>query len=61
MIDLNKYKDFVEGVTSSSSGRTTDLVETLNRLEEESGVKMSLLLKGGSRLSFRRRRICRNC
>ena len=46
MIDLNKYKDFVEGVTSSSSGRTTDLVETLNRLEEESGVKMSLLLTG---------------
>ena len=42
-IDLNKYKDFVEGVTSHASNDLATLVESLKRLES-SGVNASLLL-----------------
>lgn len=45
-IDLNKYKDFVEKVTSLQSNETGSLTEQLNKLEHESNVNMALLLTG---------------
>ena len=47
MIDLNKYKDFVEKVTSLQSNETGGLTSQLEKLEKESGVNMALLLTGG--------------
>ena len=44
-IDLNKYKDFVEGVTSSESNKTEALCNQLYALEQ-TGVNMALLLTG---------------
>ena len=44
-IDLNKYKDFVEGVTSSESNETEALCNQLYALEQ-TGVNMALLLTG---------------
>ena len=46
MIDLNKYKDFVEKVTSLQSNETGGLTSQLEKLEKESGVNMALLLTG---------------
>ena len=46
-VDLNKYKDFVEKVTSLQSNETGSLTEQLNILERDSDVNMSLLLTGG--------------
>ena len=46
-VDLNKYKDFVEKVTSLQSNETGSLTEQLNNLERDSDVNMSLLLTGG--------------
>ena len=46
LIDLNKYKDFVEKVTSIQSNETGSLTEQLNKLEHESNVNMALLLTG---------------
>ena len=46
-VDLNKYKDFVEKVTSLQSNETGALSEQLNNLEKDSNVNMSLLLTGG--------------
>ena len=46
-VDLNKYKDFVEKVTSLQSNETSALTEQLNNLERDSDVNMSLLLTGG--------------
>ena len=46
-VDLNKYKDFVEKVTSLQSNETGSLTEQLNTLERDSDVNMSLLLTGG--------------
>lgn len=46
LIDLNKYKDFVEKVTSLQSNETGSLTEQLNKLEHESNVNMALLLTG---------------
>ena len=46
-VDLNKYKDFVEKVTSFQSNETGSLTEQLNNLERDSDVNMSLLLTGG--------------
>ncbi len=46
-VDLNKYKDFVEKVTSLQSNETGSLTEQLNNLEKDSDVNMSLLLTGG--------------
>ena len=47
MIDLNKYKDFVEKVTSLQSNETGGLTSQLEKLEKDSGVNMALLLTGG--------------
>lgn len=44
--DLNKYKEFVKVVTSDASNSTSALTDTLNNLEEQSGVNMALLLTG---------------
>ena len=46
LIDLNKYKDFVEKVTSIQSNETGSLTEQLNKLEHDSNVNMALLLTG---------------
>ena len=42
-VDLNKYKEFVEGVTSQQSNETEALCNQLQSLEQ-SGVNMALLL-----------------
>lgn len=44
-IDLNKYKEFVEGVTSQQSNETEALCNQLQSLEQ-SGVNMALLITG---------------
>ena len=44
-VDLNKYKEFVEGVTSQQSNETESLCNQLQSLEQ-SGVNMALLLTG---------------
>ena len=45
-IDLNKYKEFVEVVTSNESGNTEALANKIRNLEEESGVNVATLLTG---------------
>ena len=54
LIDLNKYKDFVEKVTSIQSNETGSLTEQLNKLEHESNVNMALLLTGSIGIALRR-------
>ncbi len=49
-IDLNKYQDFVEAVTSAESNNSTDMKAAVDRLEE-SGVNVSLLLTGAVGIS----------
>ena len=44
-IDLNRYAEFVEGVTSKQSNETESLCNQLQSLEQ-SGVNMALLLTG---------------
>ena len=44
-VDLNKYKEFVEAVTSQQSNETEALCNQLQSLEQ-SGVNMALLLTG---------------
>ena len=44
-IDLNRYAEFVEGVTSKQSNETEALCNQLQSLEQ-SGVNMALLLTG---------------
>ena len=44
-IDLNKYKEFVEAVTSEQSNQTQALCNQLQSLEQQ-GVNMALLLTG---------------
>ena len=46
-IDLNKYKEFVEKVTSIQSNETGMLSVQLDNLERDSDVNMALLLTGG--------------
>ena len=46
MIDLNKYKNFVQEVTSLESNETMVLKHTMEELEKESGVNIALLLTG---------------
>lgn len=46
MIDLNKYKQFVEKVTSSESNESAPMIQRLVDLEKQ-GINMSLLLTGG--------------
>ena len=43
-VSLDKYKDFVEAVTSEASNDTEALSERLQRLEDETNVNMALLL-----------------
>tara|TARA_B100001248_G_scaffold145368_1_gene109178 strand:+ start:705 stop:1112 length:408 start_codon:yes stop_codon:yes gene_type:complete len=50
-VDLNKYKEFVEKVTSIQSNEIGSLTEQMHRLEANSDVNMSLLLTGGIGLS----------
>ena len=45
-VDLNKYKKFVEEVTSLQSNETGSLATKLNELERDSNVNMALLLTG---------------
>ena len=45
-VDLNKYAQFVEGVTSDQSNETSALVNQLESLQNGSGVNMALLLTG---------------
>ena len=49
-IDLNKYQDFVEAVTSEQSNNSKDMKAAVDRLEE-SGVNISLLLTGAVGMS----------
>ena len=46
LVDLNKYKEFVEKVTSTQSNETSSLTDQLHKLEKESNVNMALLLTG---------------
>ena len=46
MIDLNKYMDFVQQVTSSDSNSTTHLTRTLVELDNKTDVNLALLLTG---------------
>lgn len=46
-INLNAYQDFVQEVTSKQSNNTADLVDTINKLQAESGVNVALLTTGG--------------
>ena len=50
-IDLQKYKDFVEVVTSDQSNDTESLCNRLQKLEYETNVNMALLLTGAIGLS----------
>ena len=45
-VDLSKYKEFVEEVTSLESNETMVLKHTMEELEKESGVNIALLLTG---------------
>ena len=45
-VDLNRYKDFVQEVTSGESNSTTVLNNKLIELEKESGVNLALLMTG---------------
>lgn len=49
-IDLNKYQDFVEAVTSAESNNSKDMKAAVDRLEQ-SGVNVSLLLTGAVGMS----------
>jgi NTP pyrophosphatase (non-canonical NTP hydrolase) len=49
-IDLNKYQDFVEAVTSAESNNSKDMKAAVDRLED-SGVNVSLLLTGAVGMS----------
>ena len=45
-IDLNKYQDFVQEVTSQESNDSGEMAMAISKLEE-TGVNVSLLLTGG--------------
>jgi len=45
-VDLNKYAEFVQEVTSLQSNETGSLATRLNDLEKDSNVNMALLLTG---------------
>ena len=50
-VDLNRYKQFVEAVTSEQSNDTVQMHLAMTELEAVSGVKMSLLLTGAVGIS----------
>ena len=49
-IDLNKYKEFVQAVTSAESNNVGDMKTAVDKLED-SGVNVSLLLTGAVGIS----------
>ena len=49
-IDLNKYKEFVQAVTSAESNNVGDMKTAVDNLED-SGVNVSLLLTGAVGIS----------
>ena len=51
MIDLNKYKEFVKGVTSKESEQLSEMFYAIKDHESKNNVNMSLLLTGGIGLS----------
>tara|TARA_B100001287_G_scaffold275431_1_gene283010 strand:+ start:401 stop:805 length:405 start_codon:yes stop_codon:yes gene_type:complete len=51
MIDLNKYKEFVKGVTSKESQQLSEMFYAIKDHESKTDVNMSLLLTGGIGLS----------
>ena len=51
MIDLNKYKEFVKGVTSKESEQLSEMFYAIKDHESKTDVNMSLLLTGGIGLS----------
>ena len=50
-VDLNKYKEFVQGVTSNASNETVELCNRLEALENQSNVNMATLLTGAVGMS----------
>ena len=50
-IDLNKYKEFVQGVTSTASNETVELCNRLEALENQFNVNMATLLTGAVGMS----------
>jgi len=50
-VDLNRYKQFVEAVTSKQSNDTVQMHLAMTELEAVSGVNMSLLLTGAVGIS----------
>ena len=45
-VDLNKYKEFVESVTSDESNRIGDFTTKVQQLTAETGVNIPLLMTG---------------
>ena len=46
MIDLNKYKEFVQGVTSEASNSSVEMANRMEALENEPGKNIALLMTG---------------
>ena len=46
MIDLNRYKDFVQGVTSEASNSSVEMFNRIESLENETGTNIALLMTG---------------
>ena len=46
MIDLNKYKDFVQGVTSEASNSKIEMANRMEALENDTGNNIALLMTG---------------
>ena len=46
MIDLNRYKDFVQGVTSEASNSSVEMSNRIESLENETGTNIALLMTG---------------
>jgi hypothetical protein len=59
MIDLNKYKEFVQAVTSDESNDTEMMILRIRELEKER--KCFPTINWGSRSKCRRRRVYGNC
>ena len=46
IIDLNKYKNFVESVTSGSSNNISEFIDRLNELSSNNEINIPLLITG---------------
>tara|TARA_B110000285_G_scaffold184355_1_gene208876 strand:+ start:2745 stop:3149 length:405 start_codon:yes stop_codon:yes gene_type:complete len=51
MIDLNRYKEFVEVVTSNASNDVHEMYIHMSDIQEETGVNMALLMTGAIGIS----------